>query len=242
MANTMEIMASDLSALTNQYRSIAQNLANANTVGYKKRVSQFQQTLDNIANPDEGGVGRTLTGKIAMDFTQGSFAATGRKLDVAISGPGFFQMDTADGASYTRNGTFQLNKDGQLVDTLGRTVAGDSGPITIPRDVNISDIVIGQDGSISAPGQNLGKLKIVEFKDTSQLRPVGFGGFKAPDNVKPTPAAETTVQQGYHEQSNVSPVEELVGLIRVSRLYEAGVKSISSHDKRLESLMRVVMK
>lgn len=245
MANTMEVVASNLSALTQQYRSITQNLANSNTVGYKKRISQFQQTLEKISS--EGGasgvgsIGRKLANKIAMDFTQGSLESTGRRLDVALDGKGFFQIDTPDGPRFTRNGTFRLSKNGQLVDTIGRTVAGDGGPLTIPGDVNISEIVIGRDGSINAPGRRLGKLKVVEFEDNKTLKPVGFGGFSAPKGIVPKQAKETVVHQGYNERSNVSSVEELIGLIRVSRLYEAGIKSITSHDQRLENLMRVAM-
>ncbi len=242
----MEVVASNLSALTEQYRSVSQNLANSNTIGYKKQISQFQHTLNNISNqgnsPQATTMGRSLSNKIAMDFTQGSLEATDRKLDVALDGPGFFQVDTSNGPVYTRNGTFHLNQNGQLVNTIGQTIAGESGPITIPGDVSIADLSIGKDGAITAGGNMVGKLKVVEFEDNTILKPVGASAFQAPETLDPKTATETTVNQGYQEKSNVSPVEELVGLIRVSRLYEAGVKSISSHDDRLEKLMQVVMR
>lgn len=245
MANTMEVVASNLSALTEQYRAITQNLANSNTVGYKKQISQFQHALDEISAGGEtstdGAIGGALINKIAMDFTQGGLEATDRKLDVALSGKGFFQIDTTNGPIFTRNGTFHLNKDGQLVNSVGHTVAGESGPITIPGNVSTFDVSIGKDGTISAAGNQVGKLKIVEFEDNNILKPVGAGVFQPPPGISPKTAEETTVNQGYQERSNVSAVEELVGLIRVSRLYEAGVNSITSYDERLESLMRVAM-
>lgn len=245
MANTMEVVASNLSALTDQYRAITQNLANSNTVGYKKQISQFQHKLDKISGIGEastsGAIGQQLTNKIAMDFTQGMLEATGRKLDVALNGKGFFQIDTSNGPMFTRNGTFHLNKNGQLVNGVGHPVAGEGGPITIPGKVSIFDVSIGTDGTISADGNKIGKLKIVEFENNNILKPIGAGAFQAPNNANPKSAVETTVNQGYQERSNVSAVEELVGLIRVSRLYEAGVKSIASHDQRLEKLMQVAM-
>ncbi len=248
MANSMEVVASNLAALTEQYRVIAQNMANANTVGYKRKISQFQQELDKAAGSGGGrrhgkhsGVGREIRNSVGIDFAQGSLVQTGRKLDVAINGKGFFQIDTADGKVYSRNGTFQLNGDGQLVTTRGETVAGESGPITVPSDVSVSQIFIGTDGTLTAAGNKLGKLNVVQFDDEKALQPIGFGCLKATASAKTTETTNVRISQGFAEQSNVDAVKELIGLIRVSRLYETSVKSVNSKENSLKDLMRVAM-
>ncbi|MCD4823817.1 MAG: flagellar basal-body rod protein FlgF [Phycisphaerae bacterium] len=243
MSNAMEITGPSLAALTKQYRVIANNLANANTVGYKRQVSRFHhamtQAMGNAGGMDGAGNISTILNKIALDFTQGPLNQTNRKLDVAIEGKGFFVIETAQGPFYTRNGAFRVNDKGSLVDGLGRNVAGKGGPISVPNTVGLSKLNIARDGTISAGDKDLGKLKVVEFEDVSILKRIGAGCFAAPPTTKPKPASDINIHQGYQELANVSAVEELVKLIRVSRLYEAGVKSMNSHDERLQSLLRV---
>ena len=97
----------------------------------------------------------------SLDFSQGNITETGRQLDFGLSGKGFFVIETPNGPLYTRNGIFQTDQNGLLTDSLGRAVAGEGGPITIPGNVGISQVSVSKDGSISADGINIGKFQPV---------------------------------------------------------------------------------
>lgn len=247
MGNFQDVSASSLAALTQEYRAIAHNLANVSTAGYKQHVSKFHKVLQDagavspsemIASSDSG----LVQNNVSLDFSQGSILATGRALDVALEGQAFFEINTADrGTLYTRNGQFMTNANRQIVDTRGNVVAGEGGPLVLPNNVPEQELAIGKDGTISAGGQVIGKLKVVAFDDVHALLPQGASGFKAPVGVRATPATDFSIHQGFVENSNVSAVDELVKLIQVQRLYEAGVKSISKQDERQRDLLRFAM-
>jgi flagellar basal-body rod protein FlgF len=242
MSDSAKAIASSLEALTQQYRTITNNLANASTPGFKRTRTTFQQLLDNAtsrAAPGESG-GR-LSPSNSIDFAQGVLTPTGRGLDLALEGDGFFVLETPDGPLYTRSGKFRTNGEGQLVDPVGRLVSGDSGPITVPPTASTMDLVVSRDGRVSVGSQSLGKLKVVTFADASQLTPVGGGCFQAARSATVRDVEGAVVHQGFFESSNVSVVEELVGLISVTRLYEANLKSISVQDDKTKSLMQVAM-
>ncbi|HHH75808.1 MAG TPA: flagellar hook basal-body protein, partial [Phycisphaerae bacterium] len=178
---------------------------------------------------------------MAVDFSQGMLNHTGRNMDLAISGKGFFSVETTKGTLYTRGGSFQLDQNRRLVDASGRNIAGISGPVTIPPGVDLRSISITPEGSLSSKGQNFGKLKITEFENDSLLLPVGESCFQADENAQISDTTNSQVNQGYLEKSNVSMVEELVDLIAVSRLYEANVKIAKSQDQSTENIIRLAM-
>lgn len=246
MSDSMSVVASDLGALTRQYQAITHNLANASTVGFKRNLSRFERIVNSMTDagdeavPGSEQVGHDVRNDIVLDFSQGVLEATGRPLDLALNGEGaFFVLETAQGPLYTRNGSFHLRPDGKLVDSADRQVAGENGPITIPATVGESALRVGSDGTISAGDTVLGKLKIVQVEDLTQLRPAGSGCYRLPARVNPPPAENAEVHQGYLEKSNVNAVEELVNLIQITRLYEAGVRALTAQDERLQNLMRV---
>jgi flagellar basal-body rod protein FlgF len=181
-----------------------------------------------------------VSGKLSLDLTQGNLVQTGRALDLALSGPGFFVLETPTGNLYTRHGVFQANAQGQLVDAAGRTVAGEGGPLMLTNGASES-INVASDGRIFAGKQELGKLRIVEFEKSAEMEPVGQCAYQPRGKAAPAAAAKTTVQQGFQEASNVNVVDELVGLITVSRLYEANSKSIHSQDDRYKNIIQVAM-
>lgn len=245
MSDSMNVTASDLGALTKQYRAITHNLANANTVGYKRQVSRFRRLMNDQSGegdptPGSQHIGHTVRNDVQLDFTQGTLNATGRPLDVAMQGQGaFFVVETENGPLYSRNGSFHISSGGKLVDGVGRQIASASGQITIPPDVGEAQITIARDGTITAGEKQIGKIRLVTFENLALLKPAGAGCYRVPKHVRPKKAEEAEVHQGYLEKSNVSAVEELVKLIQVSRLYEAGIKTITSQDERLKNLMRV---
>lgn len=240
MIDSAKAIASCVEATSGQYEAITHNLANTSTVGYKRVQAVFMSAGADPSAPG-GGSGSGIIGKSFIDFTQGNLIQTGRPLDMALRGPGFFVLETPKGQLYTRNGTFQTNAEGQLVDTAGRTVAGTNGPLIVPRNAATSSINVTSDGRLMAGGLEVGRLKIVEFEKPEVLKPVGQCAFEGPAKPAPAEATKTTVSQGYQEGSNVNAVDELVGLITASRLYEANIKAIQTSSERGKSVLAVAM-
>lgn len=226
-----------------EFDIITHNLANVSTAGYKRISNAFSRSLDaQQAQLDTETMG-TLEIETALDFSQGHIIQTDRPLDFALHGKGFFVIETPDGPLYTRNGMFSLNQNGLIVNSDGHTVAGQSGPVTIPAEVAPSQVNVSGDGTISADGTTVGKFSIVDFgDDEGKLVPVGGNCFGMPDaNVVPVDAENIVVRQGYQESSNVQMVEELVDMIMVARLYEANMKAITTSEEAADSLMTVAM-
>lgn len=243
MSDFVSQVSSTIGGLQREFNVIAHNLANVGTVGYKRRCNTFSKSL--IAQ----GVGTQAqaNGKVDLesvfDFTQGSLVETGRSLDFALVGKGFFVIETPNGPLYTRNGMFRIDQNGQIVDSAGRIVAGESGPITIPPNVGLSQIGVASDGSISGGGVSIGKFRLVDFDedDEKELLAAGMNCFQAPADVKPESPKNLIVKQGFQEASNVQLVEELVDMIMVSRLYEANMQFVSVKRDTSKSIIDVAM-
>ncbi len=239
MNGSIQAAGSSMDALGKCYRVITHNLANANTVGYKRRAESIRQSL---AGQTTGETGGEVTSRPFIDFSQGRLIHTGRALDVALGGKNaFFVIETPKGQMYTRNGVFRLNDQGQMVDSSGQSVAGQSGPLTVPANVGPDAVSISSDGRISANGQSLGQFKIVQFDKPELLVPIGKNRFSAPKSAAPKQTEKPGVHQRFQEGSNVSVVKELVDLITVTRLYEANAKSIKAHDERMKNILQVAM-
>lgn len=241
MLNYAEITSSSLEGLNQEYLSITNNLANASTVGYKRRLSAFAQVLSGEQSSAQMAEFGKIETTAAVDFSQGGVNHTGRNLDLALAGDGFFVVETPQGELYTRNGTFRLNNDRQLVDSTGQMVAGLSGPIVMPASTSTLDIQVSRDGSISAGGTVIGKLKLVKFENPQKLEAYGGNYFRAVEGVVAELADGLTVEQGVQESSNVDIVKELVSLIMVTRVYEANIKSITTRDEQIENILNVAM-
>jgi flagellar basal-body rod protein FlgF len=235
MGTGIEATGTNAAGLTRHYRAITHNLANANTAGFKRQIGSMSQE-------DTGSATGEIQDHVSVDFGQGRLVQTGRPLDFAMDGKNsFFVVESPNGPLYTRNGVFRMNPQGQLVDAGGRTVAGQNGPITIPPSVGANGVTVAEDGSVSGGGQNLGRIRMVRFEDTTKLEPASGVSFKAPEGVEPVAADDAVVYQRFQEGSNVVAVEELVDLITLSRLYEANFKTIGSQDDRMKSIIQVAM-
>lgn len=241
MSLISEQVSTSIDALTREFNIIAHNLANVSTAGYKRQCNAFSKSLG-TQDPESYSPGEIELNS-TLDFSQGGVTETGRPLDFALYGKGLFVIETPDGPLYTRNGTFLTNQNNQIVDSLGRIVAGQAGPITVPNNVDISLLSVTGDGSISAGGAVLGKFRLVDFQDNEdKLAPAGNSCFRMPDeSIAPVPAEQVVLRQGYQEASNVKIVDELVDMILVSRLYEANMKSLSAEREASGSLMNVAM-
>lgn len=242
MAETTTEVSSSIDALMQEYNIITHNLANVSTAGYKRICNAFSKSLEAQQAGQQTYSPGVIDLNSALDFSQGNIVETGRPLDVAIYGKGFFVIETPEGPLYTRHGIFQINQNGQIVDSDGRLVAGQAGPITVPSGAALSQLNVSSDGSISIGGTTIGKFRLVDFQDNeNKLVPVGASCYQMPENIEPIAAKNIVVKQGYQEASNVKIVDELVDLILVSRLYEANMKLLSSQQEISNSIIDVAM-
>jgi flagellar basal-body rod protein FlgF/flagellar basal-body rod protein FlgG len=216
-----------LIARTQALDTIANNLANASTVGFRAERNVFSSVLatagDAAQSPFSQAVNRfgILSGT-TIDQSQGALEKTGNELDLGIEGSGYFVVQTADGPMYTRNGAFQVSSHGQLVTASGDAVMGDRGVINIlPGPVSIS-----ADGTISSNGAVEGKLRLVEFPPDTAFKSMGNTYYSAP--VKSAqPATNSNVRQGMLESSNVNPVEGMIELVSAQRTAEMMQRTLS---------------
>lgn len=261
MLRALYTAASGMEAQQLNIDTIAHNLANINTSGFKLRRAQFQDLL--YQNIRQAGASNTATTEIPvglqiglgtrpvateMNFTQGDFAATNNPLDMVIQGQGFFQIRQVNGQiAYTRSGNFHLNRDGNLVTSEGDLL---DPQITIPQD-QIS-ITIGSDGTVSVmqaaqtQPQQVGKIEIANFQNPAGLQNIGKNLF-LPTQASGEPITGTpgenglgTLLSGFVEQSNVSVVEEMVNMIVSQRAYEANSKVIRTADDMFTQANNVV--
>lgn len=241
MSEITEQVTTSIDALTKEFEIITHNLANVSTVGFKRRCNAFSKVLG--TQDTETYSPGTIDLNSAFDFSQGSIVETGRPLDFALHGKGFFVIETPEGPLYTRNGTFITNQNSQIADSQGRIVAGQAGPITIPGNIEFSQLNVSNDGTISAGEIAIGKFRLVDFNENeNKLVPTGDSCYRMTDeNIQPTEAENIVVTQGYQEASNVRIVDELVDMILVSRLYEANMSSITAEKQASSSLMSAAM-
>lgn len=233
----------------------ANNLANVNTAGYKKDVAvskDFQSLLirrinDGQDQPVIGSLGTgSMVDEVATIHTAGSLRPTGNDLDVAIEGRGFFTVQTPGGVRYTRNGSFTLNAQGDLVTQEGYTVLGNSGPINLAdaKQISVAEdgrIMIREDLQGNGGDTEAGTLQVVSFADERQLVKEGSTLFRA------NPGAEqeqpnVLVRGKALEQSNVNVVSEMVNMISGYRAYEFNAKVVQSHDELLDKAVNDVGK
>ena len=237
--------------------TIANNIANVNTTGFKQGRAEFQDLLYQNIRPagtassssTEYPVGLQLglgTRPVATDriYRQGDFRQTGNSLDLVIEGKGFFQVRQPSGElAYTRDGSFHLNAEGSLVTSDGNAI---EPQITIPADAQ--EIVIGSDGTVSvtqagqSAAQQVGTIQIANFQNPSGLNGIGRNLF-LPSSASGNATAGTPgenglghVNQGFLEQSNVNVVEEMVNMIVAQRAYEVNSRAVRVADDMLSQI------
>jgi len=228
MQNMHLIGLSRQMVLERQMDVVANNVANVNTNGYKADKSLFQEYLKSGAHEDNF-IGRDRRVSYVQDrgtfkdLSQGPTEQTKNPLDVAIDGGGFLAVQTPAGERYTRDGSLQINNQGQLVTASGNPVLGTSGPIVFqPTD---HDISIAADGNITVlEGVNRidsvrGKLRVVNFADAQKLVKEGSNLYSAGPGTAAQPDIVSTVRQGFIEKSNVNSVAEMSRMIEVTRAY-----------------------
>lgn len=244
MENAFMIGLSRQLTLRRQMDVLANNIANANTPGFQAEMLLLEANPASRARSGDGpqrlqyvedwGVGR--------DFRPGEMEFTGRPLDTAIEGDGFFAVETENGdLRYTRDGRFQTNAEGLLVSTSGAPVLDDGGaPILI--DIAQGPVEIRSTGAIIQNGNEIARLGIYSFEDRGALQKLGNGLYAAPDGMQ-ADLSLATVRQGYFEQSNTQPIVELTRMIETMRAYESVSKVLSQGEdlsrRAIERLGRV---
>ena len=243
MAEVTTQISSSINALMREFDIITHNLANVSTIGYKRRCNAFSKSLESQRTGQNSYSPGEIDVESEFDFSQGNIVETGRGLDFALYGRGFFVIETPSGPLYTRNGVFSTNQNGQIVDSSGRIVAGSAGPITIPANILPSQLSVTGDGSISAGEVNLGQFRLVDFQDNeSKLVPAGDNCYRMPQkNISPVSAENIIVKHRYQEASNVNMIDELVDMLMVSRLYEANMKFVAAQREASGSILSVAM-
>jgi len=226
-----------------QQAAVTHNLANAVTTGYRAETNAFRALpVFGDGSPTRAFVVDSTTG---ADFSPGAVQHTGRDLDVAVQGSGWIAVQTPDGGeAYTRNGSLQLGPNGQLQTRTGLTVLGDSGPIAIPPD---TDITVAKDGTISTvpTGQNLnavavvGRIKVVNPAGKDLVR--GADGLFRTGSGNPAPAdAGVVLISGALETSNVNVVDALVGMISLARQFDMQIKLLQSAEANAAKASQVM--
>ncbi len=224
--------------------TIANNLANANTAGYKQDIAvtkDFNTMLirrinDGEEQPVIGSLGTgVITDQNVTQYAAGKMLHTGNELDVALDGKGFFVVKTPQGLRYTRNGTFTRSAQGELVNSSGYPVMGQGGTVQLP-DGRIS---IGEDGTIQVDDSQVDRLLLVDFTGYSNLVKQGDSLFAAPATAG-NAIVTGRVRQGFIEQSNVNVVTEMINLIAGYRAYEVNAKAIQAHDQLLDKAVNEV--
>ncbi len=253
----VSLVAAAMRADSDALRTVSQNVANAESVAYRRRIPVAHTSFAELsavnaaltagahasalqASAAPGGSALpSIESSTVVDMQAGTMRQTSQALHVAIDGPGFFVVGTPQGDAVTRSGDFRVDEQGVLTTANGQPVMGEQGPIVV------GDVapVIEADGTVRVRGASAGRLRIVEVSDPQQLAALGDGSFAAPAGVELIDTATARVRQGFLETSNVSAVGEVIRMMEIVRHFEATQRLARTHDdmmsKAISQLGRV---
>ncbi len=256
MLKSLTTAATGMTAQERQLEVISNNLANSATTGFKKSRSEFQDLMNQTHTAPGAATSATTQNPTGIqvgtgakvvattkEFEQGSPQVTSRDLDFMVAGDGFFSIQKPNGdVLFTRNGSFKLDNEGRIVTSQGYLLLPE---VTVPPGTK--SVSISGDGQITAQMatnevQNIGQVQLTTFINPSGLDSIGESLFSvSPASGEPVPGNPSdpgfgVVQQGMLESSNVSPMEEMTGMIRAQRTYELNSKVIATSDQMLQTL------
>jgi len=226
--------ASALTAASRWQEVISENLASAAVPGYKKQELAFSTVEAGLLQAQNGPRAALPKAQTSTSFQTGEIRQTAVNTDVAIDGPGFFEVQLANGATaYTRDGEFQVSSTGQLITKQGYAVLGQNGPIQLDRN-NRAPLSISAAGEISQGTEVKGRLKVVSIPQPNLLTQISGGYFLA-DNpaVQVTQMSQPSLRQGFLEAANTSSMVEMANLIRSMRSFEANQRVVQMQDERM---------
>ncbi|WP_416899744.1 MAG: flagellar basal-body rod protein FlgF [Minwuia sp.] len=233
--NAILIGLSRQMALRNQMDLVANNIANMNTTAFKSEELLFREFL--VQTPEGDQMSYVESYGSLRNLDEGPLRPTENPLDVAISGAGYFVVETEEGPQYTRNGHFRLNDEGQLVTMDGDPIQDADGRVIEIADPG-AEVTISKDGTITAGNNEQFRLAVVSFKDEQALEAVESGRYKTDE--APEPVENPQILQGMLEGSNVKPIEQMVRMIDVQRAYESMQKMMDTdHELQADAIDRL---
>jgi len=243
-----EVMAVALRAMQqdgSRLERVSANLANALTPSYKREMivqrlasvsaPSFTQAFEQVAQQNDLAMSSPLTSvDVVRDVRTGTLRATHQNLDLALAGPGFFEISTEHGPAYTRDGQFQLDARGRLVTARGMPVMGVSGEIVLTN----GQPTIDAGGVVSDNGRMVDRIKIIGFDDGAELKILEGGVFEAGKGAKLLSEQDVQLRQGFLENSNVNSSSEMVQMIQAMRHFESMQKVVQGYDDMVGSAIR----
>ncbi len=221
-----------------QQETIANNLANASTAGFKKDMVFTQELTRAQAKnkPRQTDWETPMIDQVYTQYSQGDLDQTGNPLDLALEGNGFFVVEAEDGTPVlTRAGNFQVDRNGFVVNPEGQRLLSEGGPINIAEGAG--EVSISENGQVEVAGDVIANVRVVTVEDPTQLKKAGNSGFALPEGSDPIPAINFAIRQGYLEHSNVETIKEMVEMIISFRNYEASANALKVQDDSLDKLL-----
>ena len=229
MENAGYIALSRQMTLRREMEVIAHNMANLNTPAYKGESMLFVEYLEKTDSGEKMSFVQDIA--LVRNLTEGQLSATDNPLDTAISGEGYYEVETPLGPRYTRNGAFRLNAEGELVTAAGNQVLDDGGnPIVLPP--NSRDVTITGDGTVSTDRGPAGKIRLARFENQQALIKMANGLYDA-DGQEALPAEGAEIVQGMVEGSNVAGIIEMTKMIDTVRSYSSAGRMVNDEHERL---------
>ncbi|WP_299947447.1 flagellar hook-basal body complex protein [uncultured Ruegeria sp.] len=235
--DTAYVTLSRQSGLMNEMRMVANNIANANTTGYRQQGVVFSEFVRDMPGNPSLSLSRAQVRNTSLQ--QGMLTETGGSFDFAIEGDGFFMIETPAGNRLTRAGSFSPNAEGDLVTMDGHRVMDSNGaPVFVPPDADTIDV--GSDGTMSVNGQILGQIGVYGVADPQNLVREGSTHFRPGGQVDPMD--EPVVLHRFLEGSNVNAVGQVTRMIEVQRAYELGQSFLEAEDERVRGALKALMR
>lgn len=241
MEDSIYIALSGQVATQRRLDVLSNNIANVNTPGFKAEKPMFLEYIEKLENQplrdrNQRRISMVSDYGVYTDFKQGAFEQTGSPLDLALNGDGFFVVDMGGGKhAYTRNGSFQIDAQRQLVTSAGQPVLdSNNNPIVIPN--GDAQIRVNDDGTVSTETGVVGQLQVAKFEREQFMTPLGSSLHSTDE--QPQPANGTQIKQGMLESSNVNAIEGITNLIEVNRAYSMANSTVSEEHDRINRAIR----
>lgn len=233
MVNGLYTSSVSMQLLQSKMDNTSNNLANANTTGFKKSLMATEANIT-IGRNDEYKLHQDEIQKMSVNHVnheQGPLITTDDPFDLAIEGDGLFELETPTGKKYSRNGAFSVNTQGELVNLNGHPVLSDSGD---KINVNGSQFAVSNDGVVTVDGLRQGKISVIQPNEMQDMERIGAALFQLKPGVKPPDEqASGRISQGMLEGSNVNVVDSMVKMITIQAQYDSNSKAIQSIDETL---------
>lgn len=225
------------SGLMREMQTVANNIANASTTGFRREGVVFSEYIQALA-PGDPSLSMATANARALDLQQGALVQTGGAFDFAIEGAGFFLLDGPDGQFLTRAGSFAPSAEGELSTPDGyRLLDGGGAPVFVPPDAQA--VSVAADGTLSIDGRAVAQIGLYAPIDQTDLLHRDGVRFEAPGGMEPV-LESVAILQGFVEGSNVDPISEVARMIEVQRSYELGQKFLEKEDERIRSVLKTI--